>query len=105
MGAFSDEDYVGIMLKREDEQSDLLLYDREGEEALSITVDSTYTHGQVQGDEVILNSSTRCAFYRTNGVRKYEGPLKNAISYIFPGSGMIRFIMIQDSKIKFIKLG
>ena len=72
---------------------------------MSVSVDSSYSHGQVQGDEVILNTATHCAVYRTNGVRKFAGSLKNSISYIFPASGMNRFLLIQDSKIKFIKLG
>ena len=95
--------YIGAQ-KTEEEQNDLILYDRKGEEMQSVTVDSALSHGQVKGDEVIINSATRCAVYRMNGVKKYEGALKSAISYIFPGKGMNRFILIQDSKIKFIKL-
>ncbi len=103
-GAFSDEEHVCVMLKKNEEQNDLILYDRKGEEVQSVTVDSALSHGQVKGDEVIINSATHCAVYRMNGVKKYEGALKSAISYIFPGKGMNRFILIQDSKIKFIKL-
>ena len=103
--AFSDEEHIGILLKEDEDTNTMKLYDADGEEILSAAVDSSYSHGQVQGDEVILNTAAHCAIYRTNGVRKFAGSLKNSISYIFPASGMNRFLLIQDSKIKFIKLG
>lgn len=103
--AFSDEEYIGILVKKDEENNTMKLYDTEGEETLSVSVDNIFSRGQIQGEEVILNTGSQCAIYRTNGVKKFSGSLKNAISYIFPGSGINRFILIQDSKIKFIKLG
>lgn len=105
VSAFIDENHVGVLLKKEDEKNIMKLYNPSAEERLSITVDSGFHHAQISGDEVILNSTTKCAIYRTNGVKKYAGKLKSAVSYIFPGKGLNRYIFIQDSKIKIMKLG
>lgn len=103
--AFCDEDHVGVLVEKDNDNNMLKLYNKKGEESLSLSVDSVYSYGQVKGDDVILNTASQCAIYRTNGVQKFAGPLKSSISYIFAGSGMNRFILIQDSKIKYIKLG
>lgn len=105
VSAFSDTEHIGFLIRKDEEKNTMKLFDTKGEECLSVSVDSSLSHGQIQGDEVILNTGSQCAVYRTNGVRKYSGAMKDAISYIFPGSGRNRFLLIQDSKIKFIKLG
>lgn len=102
--AFTDENHVGVLTAKNDDENTMKLYNKSGEETLSIPVDSIFSHGQIQDDVVILNTSSQCAVYRTNGVRKFYAPFKSTVSYIFPGGKMNRFLLIQDSKIKFIKL-
>lgn len=102
--AFSDDEYVGIILNDTDENASMHIYDKEGKEKLTTDVESDYTHVQICDGEVLLNSSTKCAVYKTNGIKKFTKNLNSKISYFFPGHKTNRYFFIQDSKIKIIKL-
>ena len=71
---------------------------------MTVSVDNTYDHISIRGDEILLNSHNHCTVYRTNGVKKFDMALKSKISYFFPCGKMNRYFFVQDSKIKVIKL-
>ncbi len=102
--AFIDEGHVGFLLKKDDAKNILRLYDKSGNNTLTTEVDASFTHIQIREDEILLNSTERCAIYRTNGVRKFSQDLKSTISYFFPSERKNYYFFVQDSKIKVIKL-
>lgn len=102
--AFCGEDTIGIVLKEDEDVVKMHLYDMKGKENLSVKVDDDYTHIQICKDEVLMNSATKCVVYRTNGVKKFSKKLGSKISYFFSGQKMNRYFLVQDSKIKVIKL-
>ncbi|MDD7402421.1 MAG: DUF5711 family protein [Butyribacter sp.] len=102
--AFCNEDVVGMILDAGEEKAQMILYDTEGKKKLSQKVDADYTSVQICEDEILLNSATKCVVYRTNGVKKFSKNLSSKISYFFPGQKTNRYFLIQDSKIKTIKL-
>ena len=102
--AFIDEGHVGVLLKKDDAKNIMRLYDTAGNNTLTTEVDASFTHVQICGDEILLNSAESCAIYRTNGVRKFSRDLKSKISYFFPTSKKNYYFFVQDSKIKVIKL-
>lgn len=102
--AFINEEYVGVILKKDEESGNMKLYDSALQEVMSITVANDYTHVQICEDEILLNSAERCMVYRINGVKKFDKELKNKISYFFPCEKTNRYFFIQNSKIKVIKL-
>lgn len=102
--AFASEDYIGVILKKDEDKSSMKLYNIAGEELLTASVDHTYDYVRIHGDEILLNSHNHCTVYRTNGVKKVDMALENKISYFFPCKKMNRYFFVQDSKIKVIKL-
>ena len=99
-----DKDHVGMIMDRGDGRDDLNLYDLDGNKLLHRVIETGYTSVQMAGDEILLNSDSKCAVYRTNGVKKYASELKNRISYFFKGNSRNRYLFVQNSKIKLIKL-
>lgn len=102
--AFVSDEYVGVILKKEEEVSSMKVFSAEGKEKLTTTVENTFAHVQIREDEILLNSNNHCTVYRINGVKKFDKTLKSKISYFFPCKKNNRYFLIQDSKIKVIKL-
>ena len=102
--AFASEKYIGVVLKKDEDASSMKLYNTSGKEIMTVSVDNTYDHISIRGDEILLNSHNHCTVYRTNGVKKFDMALKSKISYFFPCGKMNRYFFVQDSKIKVIKL-
>ena len=102
--AFINDEYVGVILKRDEKSANIKVYDVDSQEIMSAVIDNGYTHVQIFEDEILLNSASRCMVYRMNGVKKFDKELKNKISYFFPCEKSNRYFFIQNSKIKVIKL-
>lgn len=102
--AFIDDDHVGVILKKDSDTALMKVYTADGAEVLNISIDSDYTNAQIAGDEILLHSTTHCAIYRINGVKKFDKTLKSQISYFFPTSKTNRYFFIQNSRIKVIRL-
>lgn len=102
--AFISEEYVGVILKNDDDNARMKVYDNHAKEKLSTAISNTYTKVQIRGDEILLNSSEHCMIYRINGVKKFDKKIKNKISYFFPCKKTNRYFLVQNSKIKVIKL-
>lgn len=102
--AFISEEYVGVILRRDEEKANMKIYNSKAKEELSINIENSYSHVQMCGDEILLNSSERCMVYRINGVKKFDKQLNNRISYFFPCKKTNRYFIIQNSRIKVLKL-
>lgn len=102
--AFYDDSHVGVLLKGDDDKCTMKLFDVSGKNVLTKEISAEYTEVQIRGDEILLHSNTKGAIYRMNGVKKYAGEWKKPISYFFPTSKRNRYLLIQDSKIKKIRL-
>lgn len=102
--AFINEEYVGVILKNDDDNARMKVYDIRANEKLSTTIPNTYTKVQIREDEILLNSNEHCMIYRINGVQKFDKKMNNKISYFFPCKKRNRYFLIQNSKIKVIKL-
>lgn len=102
--AFINEEYVGVILKNDDDNARMIVYDTHAREKLSTSISNTYTKVQIREDEILLNSNEHCMIYRINGVKKFDKKIKNKISYFFPCKKRNRYFLIQNSKIKVIKL-
>ncbi len=104
VSAFASDEYIGVILKKDENTSRMEVYDIEGAEKLVTTIDNTYNHVQIRGEEILLNSNSHCTIYRINGVKKFDKALQSKISYFFPCKKTNFYFIIQDSKIKIIKL-
>lgn len=102
--AFIGEEYVGVILRGDDTSARMKVYDTHAREKLSTSVSNTYSHVQIRGDEILFNSNEHCMVYRINGVKKFDKTLKNKISYFFPCKKSNRYFIVQNSRIKIIKL-
>ena len=102
--AVVNDSYVGLVLKEGETESRLYLYGQDRERKLAINVDSSYDHVEMSDDEVLFYTAGSCTIYRTNGVKKYNEQFKSKISAFFPGKRHNRYFMIQNSKVKVIRL-
>lgn len=102
--AFYDDSHVGVLLKGDDDKCTMKVFDVSGKNVLTKEISAEYTEVQIRGDEILLHSNTKGAIYRMNGVKKYTGEWKKPISYFFPTNKRNRYLLIQDSKIKKIRL-
>lgn len=102
--AFCNSDTIGIITKENDDSAKMKLFALNGREKLECTVKNTYTDVQMQGDEIILNASGFCQIYRTNGVKKLDCTFDNKISYFFPGTKRNRYYIVQNTKLRIVKL-
>lgn len=96
--------HVGVILKNDDKNAKMRIYDHDGDRTLSTDVESDYDKVEMGEDEVLFYSSGKCSIYRPNGVKKYTENLKTKISYFFPGQRHNRYFIVQNSKVKVIKL-
>lgn len=100
----TNDSCVGVILKGDEDYSELRVYNYAGDEKLSTKVESDYDDVEIGEDEILFYSSGKCVVYRTNGVKKYIENLKTKISYFFPGQRHNRYFFVQNSKVKVIKL-
>jgi len=102
--AFLDGGHVGVLLKNDNGMNNMKLYNTDGKETASITLDMEYTYVQIRKDEILLYSINQCAVYRTNGIQKFNKKLKSNISYFFPAKKLNCYFFVQNSQIKIIRL-
>lgn len=102
--AFIGESHVGVLLKEEEEQCLLRVFDEEGDEIMKKTVSSDFSNVAMANGQIILSAINKCEIYRVNGVKKYSKTFKEKVSHWFPTVKENCFYIIQDSKIKIIKL-
>ena len=102
--AFLDDAHVGVILQKNSDTGLMKVYTADGAEVLNTSVASDYTNVQIAGGEILLCSTTHCAVYRLNGVKKFDKTLKSQISYFFPANKTNRYFFIQNSRVKIIRL-
>lgn len=102
--AIVNDSYVGLVLKGDETESQLSLYGKDQKRQLAIKVDGNYDHVEMSDDEILFYAAGSCTIYRTNGVKKYKEQFKHKISAFFPGKRHNRYFMIQNSKVKVIRL-
>lgn len=103
---FHNEKYIGFVLenKKGDNKYRILTYDFEGKVKLDKTTNTDYVNISLSGDELILYSNTEWTIWRMNGEEKLKYTFGSNISYILPVDNLEKYIVIDDLKMKEVKL-
>lgn len=103
--AFCSEDYVGVVVpKSKEDRADMYLYSLRGKRLLKREIDSDFSQISMAEDEIYVISAEGCCIYRKNGVEKWDCKLKNKAVALLPAKGINRYFLLQEGKIKLIKL-
>lgn len=105
LSAFCNEDYVGVVLKKnKEDKAELRLYSERGKQMLKREISSDFSHISMEGDEIYITASDSCQIYRKNGVRKWNCKVKDKVTALLPAKGLNCYFLLQNGKIQLIKL-
>jgi hypothetical protein len=103
---FYNEKYIGLVLnsKDTDEKRDVLLYDLKGNKIFDKETSFEYANIMVSGNELLLYSDLEWMIWRIHGKEKLDYTFGSSISYIYPVNNVNKYIVIDASEMKEIRL-
>lgn len=102
---FYDEEYMGFILKNtSEEESEVRLYDMNGEQRMSKTFIGEYHNMEVIDGNVVMFDGGKCAIFSEWGVCKFEGEIEKDIKGILPLTGMNKYLLISNDGMTEIRL-
>ncbi|MBP5354682.1 MAG: hypothetical protein J6Y67_06060 [Lachnospiraceae bacterium] len=99
--------YIGLLTEKRDGgriQYAVTLYDTNGNQTETRTMDSYYSGFRIDGKDVILYSDTALYIYRVKGNDKYKAAVTRAVSYCFGTDESNGFVLISDNQFNRIRL-
>lgn len=104
---FRYDKYIGMLLKNEGKQGyELRLYTIYGKQVFSENLDKEYSNITMAGREIMLYDNNQLCVYGLNGVKRFEGEVKNNISEITPVFGINKYLVMNANgmdEIRFVK--
>lgn len=98
------EKYIAVVTKDNADKQTLHLYNVKGKEVLTQVISYEYSEMKIYGEEIFFLSNHHCSILRTNGHEKFDCDFESDVDSIFPtGNGKI-YTMLDESKIRRIKL-
>ena len=102
---FYDEEYLGFVLKNVgEEESEVRLYDMNGERKMSKTFIGEYSNISVSDGNVIMFDGGKCAIFSDWGVQKFEGEVEMNIKEIIPLTGINMYLLISNDGMEEVRL-
>lgn len=93
---FRYDKYIGMFLKNEGKEGyELRLYTIYGKQVFSENVDKEYANATMAGREIMLYDNNQLCIYGLNGVKRFEGEVKNNISEITPVFGINKYLVMN----------
>ena len=103
--AFVENGTIGLILKNKDNNiSELRLYDINGEIITTMEFEGDYTNASVFRNQVVLYDKNRCLIFMRKGIKRYEGELSEEILQIFPIIGFNKYAVIVPGGTQEIRL-
>ena len=99
--------YIGLLTEKRDGgkiQYAVTLYNTDGAQVETHTMDNYYSGFRIDGNDVILYSDTSLYIYRIKGRDKYKSSVSRAVSYCFATSEDNGFVLIFDNQFNRIRL-
>lgn len=100
---FHDDEYIGMLLKNEKNYI-VKLYDKNGKELLSKTVEQEYKNVKVEDGQVIMYDGKKCQILTKAGVRLFDGEMENDIANIISVFGVNKYLVINANGLEEIRL-
>ncbi|WP_461812596.1 DUF5711 family protein [Faecalimonas sp.] len=100
---FYDHEYIGLLLKGEKNYF-VKLFDKNGKELLSETVEHGYKNIKVEKGQILMFDGKKCEIITKAGVRLFDGEVENDISNIISTFGVNKYLMINANGLEEIRL-
>ena len=103
---FYNEDYIGIVEKKEDDNTScrLVAYDLQGKQKLTENIDFEYTDIYAAPKEIIIYGGNRLQIYRLNASTKFDGKLGGDILSAIPNAKSLEYVVVYPDSTEIIKL-
>lgn len=105
--AFCNEEYVGMVFENESKSRpfQMKIYNLKGKKVLDIGFNDEYsTVRMYDNNEIIFNSTSHCAIFRINGVKRFSCDVDGKVLGVFPSDGINKYYLVMDNRIQRIKL-
>lgn len=104
---FRCDKYIGMLLKNEGKQGyELRVYTIYGKQVFSENLDKEYSNITMSGREIMLYDNNQLCIYNLNGIKRFEGEVKNNISEITPIFGINKYLVMNANgmdEVQFVK--
>lgn len=100
---FHDDEHIGVLLKGEKNYL-IKLFNENGKELLSETIEHEYKNIKVKNGQVIMYDGKKCKIITKTGMRLFDGEVENDISNIITTFGVNKYLMISANGLEEIRL-
>lgn len=102
---FYDDEYLGFVLKNVgEEESELRLYDMNGEQKISKKFVGEYSNISVSEGNVIMFDGKKCMIFSNWGVRKFDGEVEMNIKEVLPLTGINMYLLVSNDGMEEVRL-
>ena len=92
------------MLLKNEKNYIVKLYDKNGKELLSKTVEQEYKNVKVEDGQVIMYDGKKCQILTKAGVRLFDGEMEHDIANIISVFGVNKYLVINANGLEEIRL-
>ena len=102
---FYDDGYLGFVLKNVgEEESELRLYDMNGEQKIYKKFVGEYSNISVSEGNVIMFDGKKCMIFSAWGVRKFDGEVEMNIKEVLPLTGINKYLLVSNDGMEEVRL-
>ena len=102
---FYDDEYLGFVLKNVgEEESELRLYNMNGEQKMSKKFVGEYSNISISKGNIIMLDGKKCIIFSDWGVRKFDGEVEMNIKEILPLTGINMYLLVSNDGMEEVRL-
>ena len=102
---FYDDEYLGFVLKNVgEEESELRLYNMNGEQKMSKTFVGEYSNISISKGNIVMLDGKKCIIFSDWGVRKFDGEVEMNIKEILPLTGINMYLLVSNDGMEEVRL-
>ena len=87
-----------------EEESELRLYDMNGEQKISKKFVGEYSNISVSEGNVIMLDGKKCMIFSAWGVRKFDGEVEMNIKEVLPLTGINKYLLVSNDGMEEVRL-
>ena len=102
---FYDDEYLGFVLKNVgEEESELRLYNMNGEQKMSKKFVGEYSNISISKGNIVMLDGKKCIIFSDWGVRKFDGEVEMNIKEILPLTGINMYLLVSNDGMEEVRL-
>lgn len=105
-GVYYNENYVGVVFYNDtgNDRYELVIYDKAGERIRIHEFNLDYTDIVFDKNTFIIYNEEECQVTTMNGIEKFNGVFKKAVSLLIPGKGNYRYTLVAGDTLDTIQM-